>query len=227
VSGERFIRLRSTLFTGTASARFKIAGTLGDPRMTGEATVDSGLVTLPFAAFTIEQAGVRVTEGDPNSLRLAATGTARRYGYDLRMEVSGTADAPVVVFTSSPTLDAKQVLLMVMAGELPNDEITYGTAQRAARLGTFLGQSLLTTLGGDPANAGRLTIVTGERVSVLGRETYEAEYRLSERFALVGEYDEYDAKNAGVKWSVRPPETPAKKETSIAGKKEALREDPN
>ncbi len=228
VGGERFMRLRSTLFSGTASAHFRLAGTLGAPHMTGEAAVDSGTVTLPFAAFSIEQATVRLTDADPNSLRLAVAGKSRRYGYDLRMEVTGTADAPIVTFSSSPSLDAKQVLLMVMAGELPHDEITYGTAQRAARLGTYLGQSLISTFGGDPKDAGRLTISTGERVSTLGRETYEAEYRLSDRFTLVGEYDEYDAYNTGVKWSVRPPETPSndKAETPVIGKKEAPREQP-
>ncbi len=228
VQGEKFMRLRSTLFTGTASARFNLGGTLGEPHLTGEATVDEGVVTLPFAAFKIDEAAVRVTEANPNSLQLFATGTSRRYGYDLRMEATGTADAPVIVFSSSPALEAKQVLLMVMAGELPNDEITYGNAQRAARLGTYLGQSLITSFGGDPSDAGRLTIMTGERVSSLGRETYEAEYRLTDRFTLVGEYDEYDAYNTGVKWSVRPPEAPVKEkvEPSVADKKEAPRDPP-
>jgi translocation and assembly module TamB len=228
VHGEKFMRLRSTLFTGTASARFTLGGTLGEPHLTGEATVDSGIVLLPFAAFKIDEASVRVTEADPNSLRLFATGTSRRYGYDLRMEASGTADAPVVTFSSSPALDAKQVLLMVMAGELPNDEITYGTSQRAARLGTYLGQSLISSFGGDPSDASRLTIMTGERVSSLGKETYQAEYRLTDRFTIVGEYDEYDAYNTGVKWSVRPAENPVKEKTEppVAGKKEAPREQP-
>lgn len=229
VHGEKFLRLRSTLFTGTASARFNIGGSLGDPHMTGEAVVDSGQVTLPFAAFKIEEATVRLTDADPNSLRLAVTGTSRRYGYDLRMEVTGTAEAPVVIFSSSPALDAKQVLLMVMAGELPNDEISYGNAQRAARLGTYLGQSLISSFGGDPTDASRLTIMTGERVSSLGRETYEAEYRLTDRFTLVGEYDEYDAYNTGVKWSVRPAENPVneKLDPPIDAKKEAPHEPPH
>lgn len=223
VQGEKFMRLRSTLFTGTASARFNLGGTLGVPHLVGEATVDAGVVTLPFAAFKLDEAAVRVTEANPNSLQLFAAGRSRRYGYDLRMEATGTADAPVIVFSSSPALEAKQVLLMVMAGELPNDEITYGGAQRAARLGTYLGQSLITSFGGDPSDAGRLTIMTGERVSSLGRETYEAEYRLTDRFTLVGEYDEYDAYNTGVKWSVRPPEDPVKAsvEPPVAAKKEA------
>lgn len=226
VQGEQFIRLRSTLFTGVASARFKIGGTLGDPRMTGEAIVDSGTVSLPFAAFKIEEGAVRLTVADPNALQLAVTGTSRRYGYDLRMEVSGTAEAPVIIFYSSPSLEAKQVLLMVMTGELPHDEVTYGNAQRAARLGTYLGQSLITTLGGDATESDRLSITTGEKVSSLGRETYDVEYRLSDRFTVVGEYDEYDAYNVGLKWSVRPPDSAPAKASEPPGGHEQEKEVP-
>jgi len=68
---------------------------------------------------------------------------------------------------------------------------------------------------GDDTQAERLSISTGERVSRQGRETYEVEYKLSDRFTLVGEYDEFDKYNAGVKWRMIAPE-----------KKEAAREPP-
>ncbi|HEX2854508.1 MAG TPA: translocation/assembly module TamB domain-containing protein [Opitutaceae bacterium] len=200
VRGEEFMRLRSTVFVGVASARFHLGGTLGEPRAVGEAVVNSGQVLLPFASFRVEQGTVRLTEADPYSLRIYLAGTSRRYGYDLRMDITGTAVDPVVAFSSSPPLDAKQVLLMVTAGELPRDEINYGASQRAARLGTYLGQSLINNFGGDNADADRLTISTGERVSRQGRETYNIEYRLNERLTAVGEYDEFDAYNAGLKW---------------------------
>jgi translocation and assembly module TamB len=212
VGGERFLRLHSTVFVGVASARFRLTGTLGDPRATGEAVVETGQVLLPFATFKIEQGAVRLTAADPSALALFVSGTARRYGYDLRMEITGTAAQPVVVFSSSPPLEARQVTLMVMAGEMPHDEIVYGANQRAARLGAYLGQSLISSFGGDSAKAERLSISTGERVSRQGRETYNVEYQLSDRFALAGEYDEFDDFNAGVKWRVRAPEkVPAKK----------------
>jgi translocation and assembly module TamB len=222
LGGERFLRLRSTMFVGVASARFRLTGTLGDPRATGEAVVDTGRVLLPFATFKIERGAVRLTEADPYALGLFVSGTARRYGYDLRMEITGTAAQPVVVFSSSPPLQAQQVLLMVMAGEMPHDEIVYGASQRAARLGAYLGQSLISSIGGDSSEAERLSISTGERVTRQGRETYNIEYRLNDRFSLVGEYDEFDDYNAGVKWGMLPPEkAPAKKAaTSATGKEE-------
>ena len=204
VHGDRFLRLRSAVFVGVASAHFRLSGTLAEPRATGEASVDSGQVLLPFAAFRVEQGSVRLTESDPYELRLFLTGTSRRYGYDLRMELTGTATEPVLAFSSNPPLEAKQVLMMVTAGETPRDEVTYSGTQRVTRLGTYLGQSLINNFGGDAADADRLSISSGERVSRQGRETYDIEYRLSDRFTLVGEYDEFDDYNAGVRWKILP-----------------------
>lgn len=221
VRGEEFLRLRSAVFVGVASARFHLGGTLGEPRATGEAVVDSGQVLLPFATFRVEQGTVRLTEADPYSLQLFLSGTSRRYGYDLRMEITGSAAEPLVTFSSSPPLDAKQVLLMVTAGEVPNDQIAYGGAQRAAKLGTYLGQSLINNFGGDSTDADRLNISTGERVSRQGRETYNIEYQLNDRVTVVGEYDEFDAYNAGVKWRLFAPKKDGKKTSAQADKKEA------
>ncbi len=212
VSGDKFMRLHSTAFVGVASAHLRLLGRLDDPRAIGDVTVDTGQVLLPFAAFKVDQGAVRLTEADPYSLTLNISGTARRYGYDLRMDITGTAAQPVTTFSSSPPLEARQVLLMVMAGEMPHDEIVYGSTQRVARIGAYLGQSLITTFGGESTDADRLSITTGERVSEQGRETYDIEYQLNDRFTLVGEYDEYDDFNAGIKWRVvAPDKAPVKK----------------
>ncbi|MBC8040429.1 MAG: hypothetical protein H7Y06_07805 [Opitutaceae bacterium] len=107
-----------------------------------------------------------------------------------------------MTFTSTPSLESEQVLLMVMAGETPKNEISYTGRERAARLGAYFGQSLLSQLGADQTAADKLTIDVGERISRQGRETYEVEYELDRRWALVGEYDEFDEYNLGVKWRI-------------------------
>lgn len=199
LTGERFLRLRTPVFNGEASARFRLGGTLGDPRAVGEATINEGRVLLPFASFRVQQGVVRLTEADPYEPALMITGSTRRFGYDVRMELSGTASNPSLVFTSSPPLESEQVLLMVMAGEAPGGEIAYSGNQRAVRLGTYLGQSLINRLGGDPARAERFSLTTGERISRQGRETYGFSYELDSRWSLVGEYDEFDDYNVGIK----------------------------
>lgn len=198
--GEEFLKLRTPLFNGLMSARFRLSGTLGEPRLTGEATVDRGTVRLPFATFAVEQGTVRVSEADPNALRLSLAATARRHGYALRMEVGGTAAAPELTFTSSPPLTSEQVLLMVMAGEPPTDEVGTTARQRAVRIGAYLGQSLLGTFGLSPEQSDRLTISVGEKISRQGRETYDVGYALNPRWTLTGEYTEFDEYNVGLKW---------------------------
>ena len=58
-----------------------------------------------------------------------------------------------------------------------------------------------------------MEISSGEQVSRQGRETYEFEYKLGERWSLLGEYDQFDSYNAGVKWRVYTEESkPLEKE---------------
>jgi len=202
LSGEHFLRLRTPVFNGLASMRFHLVNTLGEPRATGQAVIEQGQVLLPFATFAIQQGSIQLTEANPYEPALFVTGTSRRYGYDLRMEVSGTASVPVLKFSSSPPLVSEQVLLLVMAGETPNSEMSYSGNQRAVRFGAFIGKSLFSSVSGDSSAADRLTISAGEKVSRQGRETYEAEYTLGKRWSVVGEYDEFDDFNSGLKWRV-------------------------
>ena len=212
ISGSRFMRLRTPIFNGVASARFRLGGTLGDPHAVGEVVIDEGLVLMPFASFTVKQGTVRITEENPHELALFLRGTGRRNDYEVIMEITGTAEAPIIVFTSSPALDSEQLLLMVMTGAAPTNDITYSSTQRFARLGTYLGQSLLGSFGGDATSADRLSIASGEKVSRQGRETYDIEYKLADRWKWVGEYDEFDDYNIGLKWRFYPgkrePEAP-------------------
>jgi len=202
IDGDRFLRLRTALFTGVASAHFRLGGTLGDPFATGEAVVNEGTVLLPFASFAVQQSSLRLTAENPHDLQLWLTGATRRYGYDLRLELSGLLSAPVIAFSANPSLESKQVLLLVMAGQLPGNANVITDRQRVTRLGAYLGQSLLGSLGGDTAVGDRLSITTGEGISRQGRETFAMEYRLDDRWSLVGEYDEFDDYNAGVKWRI-------------------------
>jgi translocation and assembly module TamB len=108
------------------------------------------------------------------------------------------------VFTSSPALDSGQLLMMVMTGAAPSNGIGYSNTQRFARLGAYFGQGLLGSFGVDAGNADRLSIVPGETISEQGRETYTVEYKLADRWKWVGEYDQFDDYNFGLKWRLYP-----------------------
>ncbi len=212
IRGNRFMRLRTPVFNGVASARFHLGGTLGQPRSIGEVAIDEGQVLLPFARFAVKQGTLRITEEDPHRLMLFVRGTARFNGYDLTMEITGAADAPSMVFASNPALDSDQLLKMIMTGAAPSNGTGYSSTQRFARLGTYLGQGLLDSFGVDPGSSDRLSVVPGEAISVQGLETYTVEYKLADRWKLVGEYDPFDDYNIGLKWRLFPgkhkPEAP-------------------
>jgi translocation and assembly module TamB len=202
VRGNRSVRARTAVFKGNASMRFQLSGTLGDPRAIGELTIDQGQVLFPFATFDVQLGVIRLQEADPYNPQISATAMARRYGYTLRMEASGSPESPNITFTSNPALDSTQLLLMVMTGQKPTDEsFTTSGQQRLTRVGAYFGQELVQGLrNGDSED--RLEISSGEQISLQGHETYQIEYKLSDRWSLVGEYDEFDDYNAGLKWRV-------------------------
>jgi translocation and assembly module TamB len=198
VRGPRAVKIRTPVVSGVASARFRLSGTLRDPRAVGELTVDEGRVLFPFATFTVLLGAVRLSEADPHHPQVSLNAQSRYHDYLLRLEASGPLEAPHIVLSSTPALDSTEVLLMVTSGQSPEtDAAAASSGQRLATLGTYLGQGLLLGAGSD---ANRIELSSGSQVSRQGRETYEFTYRLDDRWALVGEYDEFDEYNAGIKW---------------------------
>ncbi|MDI1248858.1 MAG: translocation/assembly module TamB domain-containing protein [Lacunisphaera sp.] len=202
VRAPAVVRVRTSVYNGTASASFQLGGTLGEPRAVGALTVDQGRVLFPFATFKVLQGAVRLREADPFHAVVSLNALSQRRDYQLRLEMTGALPAPNVTITSIPAMDAADALLMVMTGQVPATDTTTATSggQRLALLGAYLGRGLFQDLG--LGGEDRLEIAAGERISRSGRETYEFEYKLGERWSLLGEYDEYDAYNAGLKWRV-------------------------
>lgn len=201
--GENFLRLRTPVIVGTGSLRARLDGTLGNPRLLGEMELQDSTLRLPFARLVVDEAMVRLTEADPYDPEIWLEATGQRIGYDLRMELEGKASEPQLTLQSSPALTSEEVLMLVMAGVTPNDDADLLNADRALRLGVYFGQGLLGDLFGTDESE-RLTVSTGEKLSRLGKETYEFEYEFADRWSVVGEYDEFDYYNAAVKWRVRP-----------------------
>ena len=198
LTGNRSIRIRTALFRGEASARFRLSGTLQEPQAVGEVRVDQGQIILPFATFEVQLGAVRLTAVDPFTPQIDVVASAERYDYDLRMKAAGPADSPTITFTSNPALPSDQVLLLVMTGQVPTFGTPLGgTTSQVAGFGAYLGQGFFSGSGSN-----RLGVVSGQQISEKGKPTYEVEYKLNDRWSLEGEYDQFDDYNAGVKWRV-------------------------
>lgn len=201
--GENFLRLRTPVIAGVGSVRARLDGTLEYPRLLGEMELREAGLRLPFARLDVDEAIVRLTEADPYDPEIFLQASGQRLGYDLQLELTGKVSEPQLNLQSSPTLTSEEVLMLVMAGVTPNDDSDLLNADRAMRLGLYFGQGILGDLLGTDERE-RLTVSTGEQLSRLGKETYRFEYEIADRWAVVGEYDEFDYYNAAVKWRVRP-----------------------
>ena len=203
VDGENFMRLRTPLLNGVATVHARLDGTLLNPRAIGEVSLREAVVKLPFANFTVEEAVAELSPQNPYEPELHLRAEGKRLGYDLLMELTGTTSEPRLELSSEPTLPASDVLLFVMAGVAPKDEVSYSEGRRALQIGLYLGREIVGDLLGLDAGD-RLTVTTGEKLSRRGRETYRFGYLLDDRWTLTGEYDEFDYYNAGFKWRWYP-----------------------
>lgn len=202
ISGDRFLRARTPLFNGQFSTALKLGGTLRDPVITGDVRVNSGRVVFPFGTLNVDQGFASFSGNDPRGPELQVAASGRNYRYDVRLDVKGPANGAQVTFASTPPLTSEQVLLMLTAGELPQTDFAFSSTARAGRLASFLGKDLFSRfLGGERAEE-RLILRTGESISEEGRLTYSVEYKLTDRWSIIGEYDEYNAFNADLKWKI-------------------------
>ncbi|MDA1274206.1 MAG: translocation/assembly module TamB domain-containing protein [Verrucomicrobia bacterium] len=202
VEGDRFMRIQSPVFDGRASAALTLENTLREPIALGEVTLNEGSIQFPFAKLQITQGFISLTSENPYAPQLLITANSPVFGYDVKMSVKGSANEPVIELSSTPSLSSEQIMLMMTAGELPKREITFTNQQKATRMGIFLGRGLLSKFGSGSGAADRLTIRSGERISSDGKQTYSVEYRLTDHWSLVGEYDRFSEFNADLKWKL-------------------------
>ncbi len=200
IEGDEFMSVRAPIFQGRFSADMRLRGTLLEPISTGDIRIASGVIRFPFSSLDVDTGLISITEDAPFTPRLNIVASSRTYGYDIEMHLHGSADDPVLEFSSHPPLSSQAILLMLTAGELPRDDMVFTGRQKATKLAFFIARNLLGELGGNGDLAQRLIIRTGENISEQGRETYYLEYLLLPRLGVVGEYDRFDAYNFGLKW---------------------------
>jgi translocation and assembly module TamB len=202
INGDRSLRVRTPLFRGDISTALQLSGTMKEPVALGEVSIFAGRMQFPFGTLQVDRGYVSLTSENPYRPNLFVTASGYTYGYAIKMEVTGPADEPRMTFTSAPPLTSEQIVLMLTAGELPREEFVLTDQQRVARLGMFLGRDFLGRILGIDGGAERLTIRSGEYMTDKGEQTYYLEYRLTDDWSVVGEYDRFNALNAGLKWRI-------------------------
>jgi translocation and assembly module TamB len=202
VTGNSFLRAQTPLFHGKVSTVLTLQGTMKDPYALGQVKIDPGSsITFPFSSLDVKQGFISLTSEDPYSPQLFVTAEARRFGYDIKMEATGPVDHPLVQFSSIPGLSSEEIVLMLTAGQIPRGVgATASTQQRAQGLALFVGKNLLSDFGLGGGGQERLTVRSGEDISESGRPTYDIEYKLTDRWSVIGEYDRFDQYNLNLKF---------------------------
>ncbi len=200
VRGDNFMRVRSPFFQAQVSTVMQVSGTMYEPFAIGEASITSGKIIFPFAPLDVKQALVSITPDDPYRPKVFAIATGRAFGFDIRMQAEGPADNPIIQFSSVPSLTSEQIVLMLTTGQIPRSDFGFSNQEKASKLAFFLGKSLLSKLNPGKPGEEKLVIRSGEDITEQGRQTYSVEYKLNDRWSLIGEYDRFGALNADVKW---------------------------
>lgn len=148
VKGDRFMRLETPAAAGVLTMDMELKGTLKEPLAIGRVEFENGRLMFPFASFDLTEGLIELRIEDPYTPALSLIGEGQRFRYDLGIEILGSAYDPRIRFTSSPPLSSEQILLMVMAGDVPDENFSYSASQRASKIGTYLSQGLLLSGGG-------------------------------------------------------------------------------
>lgn len=197
--GEDFMRIQSTLLRGRLSADFSLGGTLGEPLAVGEARLSNAAVIFPFGRIDLSQAEALVTLDQPHSLQLFAQGSGHSFGYTVTFLLRGTAARPVMELSSVPPLGQEAILMLLATGAVPDQE--GGLASRSGRVALYFGQDILSLLlageGGE-----NIRIRTGQSSTQFGAEAMGIEYRISDRYSIIGEYNEFENYSIDFKWRV-------------------------
>ena len=199
VQGDRFLRVVSPFFKGELSTAMRVQGTLHDPVAVGDVSVAAGRLLFPFGALNVDNGRISLTRDDPYRPRLAVSASGENFGYTVRAEVSGPADAPTMTFDSIPALSSKEILLMLAAGEMPRQEVHFGATSKVSRIGTYFGSQLVSDLLGQESSADRLQVRSGEEVTDTGGLSYSVEYKLTDRLSAIGFCDRFRTLNMGLK----------------------------
>lgn len=205
ISGEQFIRLQTPFFQGTATANLRLSQNLETPLLTGDILLPSGIVKFPFGKLKVEYGSISFGAYGSSAPQLNIVGSGRSFGHDIRMNVSGTADNPNIVFSSTPSLPTESILLMLTSGMIPSEDTAgTGAQKRNQQFAGFIGQNLISILFGQKPSEesifDRIQIESGSGVSESGNETFTIRYELTDEFNLSAEYDEYDNYNVDLRW---------------------------
>lgn len=198
--------------TGSVRPDLHLTGTGQVPTLAGTLYIDKTLVRLPANNISVRSGSLRFDEANPFFPRIEASANARIKGYEVLITIAGPYDRPEVHLSSTPPLPDEDLILLVLAGQLPGTSAARTGKAAAQSVAVYLATDYLTRWlsNADPEDEAswfdRFDFQTGRDISRSGAETLEASFRIDEsRFVegdalfLTAESDQYDFVNFGLR----------------------------
>jgi hypothetical protein len=210
-------RIRNNIVRGTLRPELFLKGTGELPFLVGTIYIDPSRILLPSGRLQVQSGLIRFLESDPDRPQLDLLANSKVQGYDINVVTQGPLDDPAITLSSSPALPNDDLLLLLLTGQPPKQEMTSGTQDRSAtNVMVYLGRDFLTKWLEEESGTSEETILDrfeldyGRGVTRSGEQTIESTFRLSELneeknrvYYLSGEKDRYDAINYGLRMVFR------------------------
>ena len=212
------VEVASNVASGAVRIDLQLGGTGQVPIPRGRIFLEPTRVKLPGGTFTVPSGTVNFREADPFHPELDLRAEGRRAGYDITLDVSGTLENPIVEPRSSPPLERQKLLVLVITGQLPPEDLAASGLAATQAVSIYIAKDLLTQwMTGDeePDEESffeRIEFVSGSDVSKSGVMTTEASFRLrrgvvdeDDALYLVAERDVWEDYNMGLRLVFRFP----------------------
>lgn len=204
------IEMKTPFWDAQVQAGITCTGNAANPVWGGEAHFVEGSLAFPYRPLFITRGSLKL---DPHNMQdptiiLVARNTIKKYAVELQL--SGTAQAPVVEFDSSPPLDREEILTLLLSGSedgalgiaVPRvlmenvEQLLIGSSETASWTRRYLGTLFsplkyvkiiprFTDQKGRGGLKGTVTVEFNDRL----RGSVEKNFSLPEDVMVQGEYD--------------------------------------
>jgi translocation and assembly module TamB len=218
ISAAEPFEIDNNMAKGKLRPELRLTGTGAVPILGGRIYVEPTRVQLPSATLRVRTGTIDFLASNPYVPELEIVAETRLQGYDITVRVSGPYDQPVVELSSVPPLSHEDLLLLILTGRPPGEDVSLRTGEQAAQdVAVFLAKDVVAGwFAGGPSDdeslADRFEIYSGEDITRSGAQTTLVRYRVADAVItdndalyITGEEDAYDHYNFGVRVLFRFP----------------------
>jgi translocation and assembly module TamB len=206
-------KIRNNIIRGVLRPELSLKGTGELPYLIGSVYIDPSRVLLPSGRLQVRSGLLSFPEGKPDRPQLDLLAHSKVLDYDINVVTRGPLDDPVISLSSSPALPNDDLLLLLLTGQPPKQDLAGGARSRGTtNVMVYLGRDFLSkwledeSATSDESIFDRFELNYGRGVTKSGEQTVEGTFQLSELktgkrkvYYLSAEKDKYDAYNYGLK----------------------------